>query len=50
MAFIRIIDEDDATDRLAREYEVARQRAGKVYNILKVQSLSPAAMQRSVAL
>ena len=50
MAFIRIIDEDEAAGPLEREYEIARRRAGKVYNILKVQSRSPAALQQSIAL
>ena len=50
MAFIETIDEDDATGPLAREYEVAIKRAGKVFQILKVQSQSPAALQSSVAL
>lgn len=50
MAFIKIFDEDEATGPLAREYEGALKRAGKVFNILKIQSQSPAALRSSVAL
>ncbi|GBC82970.1 hypothetical protein HRbin10_02108 [bacterium HR10] len=50
MAWIRIIEEDEATGLLAREYEAARRRAGKVFNIVKVQSLNPAALRAGVQL
>ena len=41
MAWIRIIDEDDADGLLKRLYDEARRRAGRVYQILKVGSLLP---------
>jgi len=50
MAWIRIIEEHDADDALRREYEAARRRAGKVFNIVKVQSLNPAALRAGVHL
>lgn len=50
MAHIRIIDEDEASGQLARDYETARRRAGKVFNILKIQSLAPEALHASMAL
>jgi uncharacterized peroxidase-related enzyme len=50
MAWIRIIGEEEATGFLAREYEAARRRAGKVFNIVKVQSLNPAALRAGVQL
>jgi len=50
MAWIRIIGEEEATGFLAREYEAARRRAGTVFNIVKVQSLNPAALRAGVQL
>ena len=50
MAFIRIIDEDEADGPLSREYDAARQRAGRVYNVLKIQSQRPRALRAGVAL
>lgn len=50
MAWIKIIDEDGADGLLARIYNGARQRAGKVFNILKVQSTNPPALQSSISL
>lgn len=45
MAFIDIIDEAQADGLLARIYDAARKRAGRVPNILKIQSQNPAALQ-----
>ncbi len=50
MAWIRIIDEAEAQGRLARIYESARARAGRVYNVLKIQSHSPSALQAMIQL
>jgi len=50
MAWIEIIKEGQAEGRLARIYEEARKRAGRVYNILRIQSQSPAALERSLQL
>ena len=50
MAYIRTIDEPEASGSLAREYENARQRTGKIFNILKVQSLAPEALRASISL
>ncbi len=41
MAWIKIIGEQDADGLLGRIYETARKRAGRVANILRVQSQSP---------
>jgi len=48
MAWIKVIEPEDATGDLQREYERAVARAGKVFNILKVQSLNPAALAASM--
>ena len=45
LAYIDLIPESHATGQLAEIYDAARKRAGRVYNILKVQSLNPAALQ-----
>ena len=44
MAYVRIIGEKEAEGMLARVYNAARKRAGRVFNILKVQSQSPDAL------
>jgi len=45
MAFIKTFDEHEATGALAKIYEAARERAGRVFNILKIQSQNPPALQ-----
>ena len=49
MAWIETVRDEDAEGRLARSYEAARKRAGRVYNILRVMSLNPAALDASMA-
>jgi len=48
MAWIKTIEPEEATGELKQEYDAALSRAGKVFNILKVQSLSPAALKASM--
>ena len=50
MAYLRLIDVDEATGRLKQEYEAALDRAGKVFNIVKAMSLRPAVLERSIDL
>jgi uncharacterized peroxidase-related enzyme len=50
MAWIDTVDEADATGALKREYDEAIKRAGRVYQILKIQSLNPAALRSSMQL
>ncbi|MBI3832810.1 MAG: carboxymuconolactone decarboxylase family protein [Planctomycetes bacterium] len=45
MAFIQTIDQPEPGGKLAAIYDDAVRRAGRVYNILKIQSQSPAALQ-----
>lgn len=45
MAWIETIKEKDAEGLLARIYEAAASRAGRVYNILRIQSQSPASLK-----
>lgn len=50
MSWIRIVREEEAEGPLARSYEAARRRAGRVYNIVKAMSLAPAVLDASMAL
>ena len=50
MAWIEIINEREADGRLKSIYEVAVKRAGRVFDILKLQSQSPAALEASMRL
>jgi len=50
MPWIRTIEQDDATGELKVEYDKAIKRAGKVFNILKVQSLNPESLRASMHL
>ncbi len=50
MAWIHIIHPEHATGLLAKVYDAARTRAGKVYNILRIQSQNPSALQASMGL
>lgn len=48
MAFIRQVEERDATGLLRQVYDAGRTRAGYVANIIKVMSRDPAATQASM--
>ena len=50
MAWIRMMEPEEATGELKTEYDQAIRRAGKVFNILKVQSLSPRSLRASTGL
>ena len=50
MAWIKTIEPEDATGELRNEYSRAVKRAGKVFNILKVQSLNPETLHASMGL
>jgi len=50
MAWVEIISERKADGLLKRVYDAAAKRAGRVYNILKVQSQSPAALEGCMGL
>ncbi len=50
MAWIKTISPEDATGLLQRLYESATRRAGKVFNILRLQSLRPEVLSSSTRL
>jgi alkylhydroperoxidase family enzyme len=47
MAWIRVIEPDEATGHLARIYKAAQKRAGRVFHVLSIQSLWPRVLQSS---
>ena len=50
MSRIRIIPPEQATGRLASEYEAARRRAGRVWKIVSLMSPNPAVLHASIEL
>ena len=48
MAWIRTIPPEEASGALKREYEAAVRRAGRVFHIVRVQSLNPAVLHESM--
>ena len=50
MAWIRTIDPGEATGLLKRLYDAAFERAGKVFNIISIQSQRPRVLQISTQL
>jgi hypothetical protein len=50
MAWIRTVSPKDATGQLKRIYDEAIQRAGRVFNILRWQSLNPPVLDASIEL
>ena len=50
MAWIKTVEPGEATGELKKEYRQGVRRAGKVFNILKVQSLNPPVLRASMRL
>jgi uncharacterized peroxidase-related enzyme len=50
MAWIRTLAPEEATGLLKRLYDQALARAGKVFNVLRIQSLRPEILKAGVAL
>ncbi len=50
MAWIEMVEDRDAKGLLADLFDAAKQRAGKVFNILRIQSANPRVMRRSIEL
>jgi len=48
MAWIKMVEPEEARGELKAEYKQAVKRAGKVFNILKVQSLNPPVLHQSM--
>ena len=50
MSWIRTVPPDEAQGPLKREYDSAMKRAGRVFQILQIQSLNPATLHESMRL
>ena len=50
MTFIKTIDIDQADGIVKNEYDKGIRRSGRVFNILKIMSQSPAALKESMRL
>lgn len=50
MAWIRTVDEDEATGIVKEEYDASIKRVGRLYNIVKLFSIRPASMQAFIQL
>jgi alkylhydroperoxidase family enzyme len=50
VAYIRLIDVDEATGELREQYDAAIERAGKVFNIVKAMSLRPRVLEAAIGL
>ncbi len=50
MPWIKTVEPQEAEGELKAEYDRAVERAGKVFNILKIQSLNPATLHASMEL
>jgi alkylhydroperoxidase family enzyme len=50
MSYIKTISHEDATGSLKRQYDAALKRAGRIYNVVSVQSLNPPVMDASIKL
>lgn len=49
MAWIRTVSDDAARGRLAKSFQAALARAGRVFGIVRLMSLEPAVMDASMA-
>jgi len=50
MAYIRTVAPEEATGEVKRHYDAAIQRAGRVFNIVRISSLNPRALDASIRL
>ncbi len=50
MAWIKVIEPEEASGEIKVEYDKAIRRAGKVFNIVKIQGLNPRTLRASMNL
>lgn len=50
MAWIKVIEPEEASGEIKVEYDKAIRRAGKVFNIVKIQGLNPRTLRASMDL
>lgn len=50
MAWIKTLGLEEATGRLKEQYDAAMQRAGRIWNIVRIMSLNPPVLDASMKL
>lgn len=50
MAWIKVIEPEEASGEIKGEYDKAVRRAGRVFNIVKIQGLNPRTLRASMDL
>ncbi len=50
MAYISTVSDDDAEGRVAKLFDAARKRAGRVFGIVRLMSLDPSILEASMGL
>ena len=50
MPYIRQVEDDEATGESRRELDLARKRAGRVWNIVRIMTPNPAVLRASMKL
>jgi len=50
MAWIKTLGLEEATGRLKDQYDAAMQRAGRIWNIVRIMSLNPPVLDASMKL
>jgi uncharacterized peroxidase-related enzyme len=50
MAWIKIVLPEEATGQLKEQYDAAIKRAGRIFNIVSLQSLNPRLLEASIEL
>lgn len=50
MAWIKTIPPEDAQGVLKQQYDAAIKRAGRIFNIVRIQSLNPRVLEASIGL
>lgn len=50
MTWIRTVSDDEAEGALARSYDAARKRAGRVFNIVRAMSPNPPVLRASMGI
>lgn len=48
MPWIRTVSDAEATGTLKKHFDAARQRAGRVYNVVRVMSLNPETLRATM--
>jgi len=50
MAWVRTVEYDESDGELRRQYDAAVKRAGRIYNIVRIQGLGPGMLKASIDL